>query len=109
MGVIPSKAQELARLCQSLRREDIHFFMVTPSKRGLPGQPDLVLVGGTREPIAIWLRRDIASPCNSLQYAQIEKAASRGWTTIIAFGAAEALQEIHTRANRSTRHAPLAV
>src|SRR3954463_10673430 len=115
MGAIPSKAQELAKLCQTLRRQDIHFFAVTPSTTESPGQPDLVLVAGTR-PVAIWLRRcDLAAPLSVYQYAQIEKAASRGWHTLIAFGASEALQELYRRGvapardDRSSHAASLAV
>lgn len=93
MGAIPWKAQELEKLCLSLQREGIHYYAVAPGRRG---QPDLVVGGAVS--IAVWLRRaDLARPLTNDQQAQIEKAASHGWDTLIAFGARDALQELHRK------------
>lgn len=97
-----AKAQELVKLCRWLRQEDVHFFAIAPGRRG---HPDLVIVRSFAAPVAVWLRRDDPTAVHDTtdaQSAQIEKVESRGWSTLVAFGAQEALQEIH---RRSARHA----
>ena len=91
-----AKVQELAKLCRWLRQEKVLFFAIS---RGLRGDPDIVIVR-PGAPLAVWLRRDdprAVHETTDAQSAQIEKVASRGWSTLVAFGAQEALQEIHRR------------